>query len=73
MDQIQEERPKLKWENDNEIDAFYKIEKKLESSQKKSVRLSLTVFSWFQMMLYLRHCLVAVGALVLVQQMNWFL
>ncbi len=34
IDQIQEERSKLKWEYDNEIDAFYKIVKKLESKVK---------------------------------------
>ena len=35
LDQIQEERSKLKWEYDNEIDAFYKNQKKLESKSKK--------------------------------------
>ena len=35
LDQIQEERSKLKWEYDNEIDAFYKNQKKLESEAKK--------------------------------------
>lgn len=37
LDQIQEERSKLKWEYDNEIDAFYKNQKKLESKPKKRV------------------------------------
>ena len=36
LDQIQEERSKLKWEYDNEIDAFYKHQKKLESKAKKN-------------------------------------
>ena len=36
LDQIQEERSKLKWEYDNEIDAFYKSQKKLESKDKKN-------------------------------------
>lgn len=36
LDQIQEERSKLKWEYDNEIDAFYKNQKKLESKSKKN-------------------------------------
>ena len=36
FDQIQEERSKLKWEYDNEIDAFYKNQKKLESKAKKN-------------------------------------
>ena len=45
LDQIQEERSKLKWEYDNEIDAFYKNQKKLESkAKKKSVRLALLIF-----------------------------
>ena len=45
LDQIQEERSKLKWEYDNKIDAFYKNQKKLESkAKKKSVRLSLLIF-----------------------------
>ena len=35
LDQIQEERSKLKWEYDNEIDAFYKNQKMLESKDKK--------------------------------------
>ena len=36
LDQIQEERSKLKWEYDNEIDAFYKNLKKLTSKAKKN-------------------------------------
>ena len=36
LDQIQEERSKLKWEYDNEIDAFYKHQKKMESKAKKN-------------------------------------
>jgi len=36
LDQIQEERSKLKWEYDNEIDAFYKNQKKLASKAKKN-------------------------------------
>lgn len=45
LDQIQEERSKLKWEYDNEIDYFYKDQKKLESeAKKKSVRLPLLIF-----------------------------
>ncbi|AFJ26257.1 hypothetical protein Spaf_1273 [Streptococcus parasanguinis FW213] len=44
MDQIQEERSKLKWEYDNEIDAFYKNQKKLESKDKKISKVVLTVF-----------------------------
>ena len=36
LDQIQEERSKLKREYDNEIDAFYKNQKKLESKPKKN-------------------------------------
>lgn len=45
LNQIQEERLKLKWEYGNEIDAFYKNQKKLESkAKKKSVRLSLLIF-----------------------------
>ena len=45
LDQIQEERSKLKWEYDNEIDAFYKNQKKLESkAKKKSVRAPLLIF-----------------------------
>ena len=35
LNQIQEERSKLKWEYDNEIDAFYKNQKMLESKDKK--------------------------------------
>lgn len=44
LDQIQEERSKLKWEYDNEIDAFYKHQKKRNQKLKKSVRLSLLIF-----------------------------
>lgn len=45
LDQIQDERSKLKWEYDNEIDAFYKHQKKMESeAKKKSVRLPLLIF-----------------------------
>lgn len=44
MDQIQEERSKLKWEYDNEIDAFYKNQKMLESKDKKNSKVVLTVF-----------------------------
>ena len=70
LDQIQEERSKLKWEYDNEIDAFYKNQKKLESKDKKISKVALTdFFSWFQMMLYLRHCLL-LWSLGLVRQMN---
>ena len=36
LDQIQEERSKLKWEYDNEIDSFYKNQKKLELKAKKN-------------------------------------
>lgn len=36
LNQIQEERLKLKWEYGNEIDAFYKNRKKLESKAKKN-------------------------------------
>ena len=36
LDQIQEERSKLKWEYDNEIDTFYKNQKKLKSKAKKN-------------------------------------
>lgn len=36
LDQIQEERSKLKWEYDNEIDAFYKHQKKMESEARKN-------------------------------------
>lgn len=73
LDQIQEERSKLKWEYDNEIDAFYKHQKKLESEAKKISKGNLTdFFSWFRMMLYLRHCLLRWN-LGLVLQMNWCL
>lgn len=44
LDQIQEERSKLKWEYDNEIDAFYINQKKLESKAKKISKVVLTVF-----------------------------
>ena len=44
LDQIQEESSKLKWEYDNEIDAFYKNQKKLESKDKKISKVVLTVF-----------------------------
>ena len=44
LDQIQEERSKLKWEYDNEIDAFYKNQRKLESKDKKNSKVVLTVF-----------------------------
>lgn len=44
LDQIQEERSKLKWEYDNEIDAFYKHQKKWNQKLKKSVRLPLLIF-----------------------------
>ena len=36
LDQIQEERSKLKWGYDNEIDAFYKHQKKMESEARKN-------------------------------------
>ena len=36
LNKIQEERLKLKWEYGNEIDAFYKNQKKLESKAKKN-------------------------------------
>ena len=36
LNQIQEERLKLKWEYGNEIDAFYKNQTKLESKAKKN-------------------------------------
>lgn len=36
LDQIQDECSKLKWEYDNEIDAFYKHQKKMESEAKKN-------------------------------------
>ena len=42
LDQIQEERSKLKWEYDNEIDAFYKNQKKLESKAQKISKVVLT-------------------------------
>ena len=35
LDQIQEERSKLKWEYDNEIDAFYKNQKNWNRKPKK--------------------------------------
>lgn len=44
LDQIQEERSKLKWEYDNEIDSFYKNQKKLESKAKKISKVVLTDF-----------------------------
>lgn len=44
LDQIQEERSKLKWEYDNEIDTFYKHQKKLESKAKKISKIVLTDF-----------------------------
>ena len=44
LDQIQEECSKLKWEYDNEIDAFYKNQKMLESKDKKNSKVVLTVF-----------------------------
>ena len=44
LDQIQEERSKLKWEYDNEIDAFYKNQRKLESKAKKISKVVLTDF-----------------------------
>lgn len=44
LDQIQEERSRLKWEYDNEIDAFYKHQKKWNQKLKKSVRLPLLIF-----------------------------
>nr|WP_295349403.1 hypothetical protein [uncultured Streptococcus sp.] len=36
LDQIQDERSKLKWEYESKIDAFYKHQKKLESEAKKN-------------------------------------
>lgn len=36
LNQIQEERSKFKWEYDNEIDTFYKHQKKMESEAKKN-------------------------------------
>lgn len=44
LDQIQEERSKLKWEYDNEIYAFYKHQKKMESEVKKISKIALTDF-----------------------------
>ena len=44
LDQIQEEHSKLKWEYDNEIDAFYKHQKKMESEAKKISKVALTDF-----------------------------
>jgi len=44
LDQIQEKRSKLKWEYDNEIDAFYKNQKKLASKAKKISKVVLTDF-----------------------------
>ena len=44
LNQIQEERSKLKWEYDNEIDAFNKNQKKLESKAKKISKIVLTDF-----------------------------
>ena len=44
LDQIQEERSKLKWEYDNEIDAFYKNQKMLASKDKKISKDNLTDF-----------------------------
>ena len=44
LDQIQEERSKLKWEYDNEIDAFYKNQRKLESKAQKISKVVLTDF-----------------------------
>ena len=44
LNQIQEERLKLKWEYGNEIDAFYKNQKKLESKAKKISKTVLTDF-----------------------------
>lgn len=44
LDQIQEDHSTLKWEYDNEIDAFYKHQKKWNQKLKKSVRLSLLIF-----------------------------
>lgn len=44
LDQIQEDRSTLKWEYDNEIDAFYKHQKKWNQKLKKSVRLPLLIF-----------------------------
>ena len=44
LDQIQEERSKLKLEYDNEIMLFYKNQKKLESKAKKISKVVLTDF-----------------------------
>ena len=44
LDQIQEERSKLKWEYDDEIYAFNKSQKKLESKAKKISKIVLTDF-----------------------------
>ena len=44
LDQIQEERSKLKWEYDNEIDAFYKNPRKRESKAQKLSTVVLTDF-----------------------------
>lgn len=44
LDQIQEERSKLKWEYDNEIDAFYKHQKNWNRKPKKNSKVALTVF-----------------------------
>ena len=44
LNQIQEERLKLKWEYGNEIDAFYKNQKMLASKDKKISKGALTDF-----------------------------
>lgn len=44
LDQIQEERSTLKWEYDNEIDAFYKHQKKWNQKLKKISKVVLTDF-----------------------------
>ena len=44
LNPIQKERSKLKWEYDNEIDAFYKNQKMLESKDKKNSKVVLTDF-----------------------------
>ena len=44
LDQIQEERSKLKWEYDNEIDAFYKHQKKWNQKLRKISKVVLTDF-----------------------------
>lgn len=44
LNPIQKERSKLKWDYDNEIDAFYKNQKKLESKAKKISKVVLTDF-----------------------------